>query len=189
MITREEWLQSAVKELQYLFVEHSAIMPPVHVSVGFPSQRATSDKNKVIGECWYGESSADNKPHIFVSPLLSDQVQVLGVLVHECIHAMTPGAKHSGSFAKLAKSMGLIGKMTATTVGPELQVKLAAICSKIGDYPHAALKAGLKLKKQTTRMLLLSCSECGCKIRTTQKWVDEYVNFPCPCGATLVQGE
>jgi hypothetical protein len=92
-------------------------------------------------------------------------------------------AKREG-FRGKATAIGLVGKMTATTVGEELLPKLTAIAERLGDYPHSVLKPSGKEKVQTTRMLKLECPEDGYIVRTTAKWLD--VGYPsCPCGTEM----
>jgi hypothetical protein len=79
----------------------------------------------------------------------------------------------AGTFGKLARGIGLEGKLTATHAGEALKARLNAIADALGEYPHAALRPTMNEKKQTTRLLKAQCSECGCVIRITRKWVDE----------------
>ena len=184
---RETWLYKAVELLKPLFEENGATIPAnIRIGVGFPSVRALSASNRRIGECWANECSTDQANEIIISLLLADAVEVLGVVIHEIVHAVV-GTKegHKGAFAKLAKCLGLTGKMTATTIGAELRPRLEGIIAEIGPYPHAALnpQAGDR-KKQSTRMLKAVCDECGYTVRLTQKWVD--VGLPtCPCGGGM----
>jgi hypothetical protein len=190
-VTREQWLEAAVAELRPLLEEVGAPVPEVRVSVGWPSSKATSRKNRTIGECWKRQTAADGISQIFLSPTLGGEEQVLGVLVHELIHAWDNGESgHKGNVAKgtgfrgKATAIGLTGKMTATTVGTELMPKLTAIAEKIGDYPHSPLSPSGKEKVQTTRMLKLECPEDGYIVRTTAKWLD--MGYPiCPCGTEM----
>jgi hypothetical protein len=190
-VTREQWLEAAVAELRPLLEEVGAPVPEVRVSVGWPSSKATSRKNRTIGECWKRQTAADGISQIFISPTLGGEEQVLGTLVHELIHAWDDGKSgHKGNVAKRegfrgkATAIGLVGKMTATTVGTELMPKLTAIAEKIGDYPHSPLSPSGKEKKQTTRMLKLECPEDGYIVRTTAKWLD--MGYPiCPCGTEM----
>lgn len=184
-MNREAWLQEAVSELTPLIGEWVGWTqaPAVRVSVGFPSAGGLSRKRRKVGQCWSPESSKDKVPHVFISPVLSDGISVLGTLLHELIHAgVGVKYKHGKHFKTVAQAVGLVGKMTATEVGPELAPKLEAMLERLGAYPHAALDpAQNPVKKQTTRMLKASCkqAECGYTIRLAKKWAD--VGLPwCP---------
>lgn len=190
--TREQWLETAVQHLRPLLADVGAELGEVRVSVGWPSTRGTSLKNRTIGQCWQTKSTGDKVPQIFISPMLggvalADDVKVLHVLTHELIHAWDDcEAGHKGAFARTAKAVGLIGKMTATTAGPELTEKLEHVIRQIGSYPHSPLNPELGgPKKQSTRMLKVECSSCGCILRMTAKWMDEAGLPTCGCGSVM----
>lgn len=147
------------------------------VSCSWPSKSI----RKRIGECWSETASADGLHEMFISPMLADVKALDHVLLHEMVHAVVgTAAGHKGPFAKLAKAVGLEGKMTSTTPGAALREQLDAIAAKLGAYPHAALSPN-EGKKQTTRLLKIQCPICGCTARITQKWAD-VGRLSCPDG-------
>lgn len=161
LANREAWLQACVEVMRGWFRAEGVTVPPVRVSVGFPSKGALSRKRKRIGECWAGSMAADGLPQIFLSPLLG-QDDVGHVLMHELVHAAV-GCQcgHRGPFARVAKALGLVGPMTATIAGDVLKARLAVVERDLGPYPHAALSAreiDPARKKQGTRLVLLECS-------------------------------
>jgi hypothetical protein len=129
--------------------------------------------------------SDDQHFETFVSPLLDDALLVVATQVHELCHcAAGLECKHRKPFTTIAKKLGLEGKMTATTAGDELQRTLKAMIDDLGPYPHAKLVHSTVPKKQSTRMILVKCPECGYQVRTTRKWLD--VGVPtCPCGVEM----
>lgn len=187
-LSREQWLNKLARKLRPAFKEAGATLPArLRISCGWPSSRAlasASSKSRTIGQCWPLELSADGTAEVFISPAIADTAQVAHVLTHELIHAADNCANgHKAKFRKIALRLGLTGKMTATTAGPELAERLNALCKPLGNYPHARLDLS-KVKKQGTRMLKLECPECGYTVRTTQKWLD--IGAPvCPCGTEL----
>lgn len=195
--TREEWLQAAIALLAPMVdyeTQKQGLMTPerIHVSVGFPS---TGRGGKRIGECWAKTASADESPHVFIHPSLSDGVRVLGVLIHEMIHAVGIMG-HKSDFRRPAVALGLTGKMTATEESDELKSTLQTmIDDDLGEYPHARLDASKSsIKKQTTRMVKLECmaddgdaAGCGMIIRTTRKWLEEIGEPACACGGRFEQ--
>lgn len=186
-MNRETWLLAAKKAVEPLFKQHGYTVPEkIRVSCGWPSVKALGKNSRRIGECWATQCSRDESWEIFISPALADPVRVLDVLVHEIVHAVVGlECGHTGAFRKCALAVGLTGKMTATEAGPELKGHLAAIANRIGTYPHAALDSRKSsVKKQSTRLLKVSCESCGYTVRTTQKWID--VGLPtCPCGCEM----
>lgn len=184
-MTREEWLSNLVEIFRGWFAEHKHTLPKVvRVSVGFPSSRALSERNRTIGQCWHSSASKDGSTHVFVSPVIGDALRVSDVLLHELCHAVAgQGCGHKGVFKRIVTEMGLTGKMTATEPTPELLKSLNVVVRKLGKYPHAMLDPKKSsVKKQSTRLLKAECSRDGYIIRVTQKWVDELGMPTCPCG-------
>lgn len=183
--TREEWLVAAVEALAPIFAAVEETLPEVRVSVGWPG--GNGRKNSVIGQCWSTKVAADSVSQLFISPVLEDAVRVLDVLAHELIHAIDDcQSGHKGRFAKIAKAIGLTGKMTATVAGDDLKEELVKIADALGEYPHAALvnpgQGADGPKKQTTRMMKVECAEgSGYKARMTRQWLEEYGAPFCPC--------
>ncbi|UVK59064.1 SprT-like protease [Microbacterium phage Cen1621] len=183
--TREEWLIAAIAELAPLFAELGHELPTVRVSVGWGSSRAAV----TLGECWHPKSATDGVGQVFIAPSLDDAVRILDVLAHELVHAINHrnGENgHGAAFARIAKPLGLTGKMTASVAGEELKAKLVDIADRLGAYPHAALALSALgedgAKKQGTRMLKVECAEgSGYIVRMTRKWLDEYGTPSCPC--------
>jgi len=186
--TREQWLQAGVKALRPLFTkvcddDQRAVLKKLvdkqklRVSCGWPGGGSARTR---IGECWSETCSADGKIEIFISPKVAEKVEVLDILTHEIVHAVVGlECGHKGAFRSVATKVGLQGKMTATTAGPELNKQLKAIAKKLGTYPHAKLDLSDR-KKQTTRMVKCSCKECGYVCRTTRKWLEELGAPFCP---------
>lgn len=183
--TREQYLTAAVKLMEPLFQRNGASLPKVRVSTGWPSTKALSRKNRRIGECWDKSASADGVFEIFISPCLDKVAEpsgVLATLVHECDHAAVGlECGHKGAFKKLAKKLGLEGKMTATVAGEALLAEIKAWSEQLGDYPHAKLDLTKSpRKKQSTRMIKCECGQCGFTVRTSRKWLDEVGAPHCP---------
>jgi hypothetical protein len=125
---------------------------------------------------------------VFVSPAIGDGPAAAAVLVHELCHAALlaehPDAGHGPKFKTLATEMGLIGKMTETTAGPELTQRLHALMFGMIPYPHSTLDLEIGRKKQGTRMLKVVCPECGYTVRTTATWIEQGLPT-CPCGTDM----
>lgn len=181
-MNREAWLHEFAARLAPMFdaAGFPLKLEKVRLSVGFP--KGGKGVRKSIGQCWSNKASADGFTQIFVSPILGTAREVDHVLTHELVHHVVGlECGHKGDFATLARALGLAGKLTATTAGDELRIKLDAITAAIGPYPHGALNPSEGVKKQATRMLKLTCDGCGYICRTTQRWLD--TGLPtCHCG-------
>ncbi len=113
---REAWLEQAASFLRGYMEQHGLLLDKLpRVSTGFPSRGGLS---RVIGQCFSPKACADGKAQIFISPRIADSVEVLGILLHELIHAAIGcEERHGKKFSQAARKVGLVGKPTATTVG------------------------------------------------------------------------
>lgn len=184
---REQWLTLLMTNLASYMeeVEPSSTgkMAAWRVSCGWPGG---GSRRKRIGECWSQTCSKGGMVEMFISPLLESPGDIDHVLLHEMVHASV-GTKcgHRGPFAKLARKLGLKGKLTSTFAGPELRERLDAIVADMPAYPHSAINPkDVDRKVQSTRMVKCRCDECGYIIRTTRKWLDKGVPF-CFCGGNF----
>jgi hypothetical protein len=201
-LNREAWLMRAVEKLRPRFLSAGYTIPELRVSVGWPSSGGLATKKRIIGQCYFGMSSADGKPQLFISPLLDDPKDpsgVLATLVHEICHvAAGPEAKHGAKFVRVMKVLGLGGKPTATHAEADLLARLAVLSDEIGPFPHAKIVPIKPPKTQTTRMIKMECPVCSYVSRTARKWLDEFGPVLCPCnkepmkvdlGLTETEGE
>lgn len=145
-MNREQWLASAVEALDEKFFAPNDLEfeHPVKISVGW-----CRGSNKAIGQCWSHEASDGKFVEIFISPKLSDVVEVLATTLHEMIHAhLGNGKGHGKEFKRIKDMFGLAGRVTATfaEVGSELYTSLAEVGKGLGEYPHKALVPSSKPK-------------------------------------------
>lgn len=184
-LTREQWLTRMLRNnITTLLGRHGASVPvDCKVSVGFPGGGSA---RKRIGECWPRARSSIKVNEIFINPKISDVRKIVDVLIHEAIHASDDCASgHKGHFAKVAKSVGLTGKMTATVAGPELQQWIDAQIASFPPFEYGSLDVDSR-KRQTTRMLKHECNECGAIWRMSAQWSSIVQCCPC-CGSVEVK--
>lgn len=179
---REAWLNAAVAELAVLFKNEGWDVPDVRVSVGWPH----GGRKNTIGQCFPGGLAADGIGQVFISPILSDSVRILDVLLHELVHAINHAEGHSGHgkpFSTIAKKMGLTGKMTATEASPELKAILTEMAAGLGDFPHAALgSAPRAAKSRSGKSIKLACAAGQDYIVSISKSrLEEWGAPKCPC--------
>lgn len=186
---REAWLIAAAQAMTPWFTAVDEEVPPFRVSVGWPGGRGP--KKTTRGQCWPTSSADDKTAQIFISPMQSDTVTTLAVLLHEMAHAVDDcESKHNGNFIKIARKLGFQHKWTSSSNRTEeLTERLSGLAERLGDFPSASIVTGRAADgpaKQSTRMLKLECPEDGYIVRTTQKWID--LGLPtCPCGVELEQ--
>jgi len=175
--SRERYLMDSVKLMNDRVFKQSGYEVPkdVKVSCGFPASGGrTGSKKMTVGTCHNRASSKAEINEIYISPTQADSLEVLGILAHELIHAIDDCENgHKGLFRTIAVDIGLTGKMTATTIGDKLKIKLQSIIAELGKYPHAEVSTGNK-KKQGTRMLKHVCEhDCGASCYQSAKQSDE----------------
>ena len=199
--TREGWLVDAVKHIERDIINKQGCHMPEKwgVSCGFPRGSRTA-----TGQCWDPAVSADGTTHIFICPSVDDEMEVLGILTHEMIHASVGiEHKHGGRFKKVARGAGLVGKLTATDVeeDTELHMQLTAIAVMLGAYPHAKIhKSGSgrgkgggggegegEGKAKGKYMKLVSVSDPEFKVFISPKVLAERGSPMDPDGKTMVE--
>ena len=147
-----------VKDLQF----NMAFSPNQRVNAKANKDSGKLDvKVKHIGLCYYDYQVGKEKfgTEIFITPNLTDPIQILGVLIHELIHAMTKGAGHKGAFRWIAEAVGLQKPMVATFVASDtaLYDYCQKLVKKLGKPPHKKWVPASG-KKQSTRMKKVSCT-------------------------------
>lgn len=182
---REQWLMAASQDLDVLFEEKGfKTSTQVKVSCGWPVGNRGS--KRVKGQCFDATASKGGFTEIFVSPLMENPEEVIGVLFHEKLHQYAGNAAgHGPAFKRYADAMGFTGKMTGCLPGPAMMQRLRdEVMPGLGDYPHASVDFNQR-KKQGTRMIKLVCPVSGYTVRTTAKWIKE--GFPTsPAGHLMV---
>jgi hypothetical protein len=183
-MNREAWLTDLAERYALpLIRQHQPkfAADKYRVSCGFPKGRGGRGTVR-IGECWSHSCSGDGVVEIFISPTLEEPVEVAAVLVHELVHfAVGNECGHKGDFRRVAKAVGLEGKMTATVAGEALKVRIKDMwLADMPPYPHAALKPAANVQRPGSRLLKMAC-ECGFTIRITAKWLEQIgFEFQCP---------
>lgn len=171
-INREQWLENANAEMNALVFKpagHPMDLDKIKVTCGYPDRNARPSKKQIVGVCHASEHSAIGVSEICITMLYGYEsdtpedmrdasLKVLSVLAHENGHAIDDcKSGHKGPFVTIQNAIGMVGKPTCNSAGPELLETLNTICDKIGEYPHAKITLAPR-KKQTTRNLKLICN-------------------------------
>lgn len=153
-MTREEWLNKAnIALTTYIQSQTDIIIPKFYLSVGFP-------KGGYVGQCWSGKLSDDGLPHIFISPVLDDPIDVLATLGHEIIHTIVPHAGHRVEFSQLAAKCGYTKPWTKSMPNHVLYVHLENLSKRLGEYEHSKLTIPIRGSKGS-RLRKYVCDTCG----------------------------
>lgn len=185
-MNREQYLTTAADIIRSTIIEPAIEQTnttierdvKIAVSIGHPKSK------RALGECWSTSASDDKETNaIFITPHENDSLRILDVLTHELIHAYDDNESgHRGRFALLARAVGLTGKLTATTAGPELKQKLEDIIDALGEIPHHKLDQSTR-PKQSTRMLKIECEQCDFVFRASRTQISRLnpIDATCPC--------
>jgi hypothetical protein len=166
-MNREQWLMTATDLLRPWFERKAGVEIPadVKVSCSFPGGGSAM---KRIGECWPRSRSKAGLNEIFVSPKLDDKTQVLAVLAHELVHAVDNCQHgHKREFGKIARAVGLVGRLTSTTAGPDLVAFIEAM--ELPQYPHQGVLLGKNAKSERSGARV----KLTCKTEDMSWWVSK----------------
>ena len=162
MNIREEWLMQAVEQIKPIFDRMGYQVPPVKVSVGFPS---SGSKSRHLGQCWSTKSSADGMNQIFIAPHLHTPIEVIDTLVHELVHAVDDcQSGHGKNFKRIAKDIGLKGPMRSAGAGEALMKDLEQISNLLGNFPHGMLKIQRAPSNVGIKRPGAKCSKCDYEV-------------------------
>ena len=178
-LSRENYLIQATDILRKsLFKPKGYKVPKVELSISWATHGNNSrntGKAKVLGQCFNRASSEKGINQVIITPNLDGTtidgtLQILGVLVHELVHAVDNCVSgHGQAFKKCALAVGLTGPMRSTGESDELKEYLRKnIIDKLGKFPHAQVNLS-KGKKQTTRNIKVACDCCDFSFRTSRK--------------------
>ena len=166
-IIREQWLNQAVAHIKPLFERMGYSIPPVKVSVGFPS---TGSQGRHLGQCWSSKSAIDGINQIFIAPHLPTPLEVLDTLVHELVHAVDDcQSGHGENFKKIALDVGLKGPMRSAGAGEWLKQDLIRITEKLGAFPHGRLNLPIRQAQKAAKRPGAKCQKCGYEVVMLKK--------------------
>ncbi|MBV9499986.1 MAG: hypothetical protein JO138_11490 [Acidobacteriaceae bacterium] len=188
--TREAWLNYVAQRMAPMFERLGSPLPAeLRIAIGFTS---SGERSRHIGECWDNQCSEDRHFEIFIRPDLSESkdlmpMQVAAILGHELVHAAVGvAAGHRKEFRRIARGIGLVGQMAATTPGPEFEEVLRPILQEAGPLPHGRLQSALgtsshsSRRKRTHSRVKCVCDTCGYAAHTTRRWFNSAGAPLCP---------
>jgi hypothetical protein len=198
--TREGWLHHVAQCMGPLFEKLGTPLPAqLRIAIGFTS---SGRRSRNIGECWDNQCSEDRHFEIFIRPDLSESkdllpMHVATILGHELVHAAVGvAARHGKAFRRVARGIGLVGQMAATTAGPDFEQAMRPILEGAGPLPHGRLQVAVgasshssRRKKPHSGQIKCACSNCGYTVHTTRRWLDLAGAPLCPKHSQMGVGE
>ena len=190
VMNRETWLNMMIDKAIPMFEKSgfkiSEIRDKLKVSCSMMIGQRKSSKFGAIGQHLPTEWNKAQNHEMLISPTLENGVQVVGVLIHEMCHAIqrhmygNTVRAHGKEFRKIAQSVLLTGKMTATTESPELKIIIENWIAEIGKYPHSEINLKGR-KRQGVRNLKVECISCDWSFRTSNKNISLMSSTKCLC--------
>lgn len=160
-----------------------------NIKVSCSLQGSGLQKAGSLAHIHYAHATGNNMHEIRMSVEMggrktkADSSRVADVLLHEMIHSCAKFHGHKGPFKHIAQGVGLTGKMTQTVASDDLKARIKSeVIDILGKYPHKEVKLIPRGQRgKGSRMIKCECSNCGCIIRLSRKWIDEADGFiMCP---------
>lgn len=188
-MTREEWLIKAIEMIDDEIFNGNlgSKETKYQVSMGWTKSA------RALGETIYPYDGEDVSIDDFfpvtihVRCDIKDPVQILGVLVHECIHAFMNIKGHGKDFKHEAMRVGFETPITRYHPSPALVSTCENIYKKLGEFPGKAVHIHKVEKEKKTNTVIFFCPECGFEVKTNKKMFEKHgQGIPtCPCGAKM----
>lgn len=188
-MTREEWLIKAIEMIdEEIFNGNLGSKETKYqVSVGW------TKSSKALGETIYPYDGEDVTLDDFfpvtihVRCDIKDPIKILGVLVHECIHAFMNIKGHGKDFKHEALQVGFEKPVTQYNPNSTLISTLENIYKKLGEFPGKAIYIHKEEKEKKSNTVKFFCPECNFEVKTNKKMFEQHgQGIPtCPCGAKM----
>lgn len=167
--SRVEWLEFVANGMRGWFEDLSFPLPSFEMRTGFPSVGRRSSNT---AESWTDDDGTSYV--IFVRPDKDDAIDIAGAIAFQLCHiAVGPRDSHGYLFRHLAISVGLRGTRTESKPGVLFQELIKPILNDAGPLPKSEVTPEEPQRKvaQTTRLIKVSCKECGYVARVSRKWL------------------
>jgi len=163
--TREQWLDAAVAAIRARIPE---IGSRIRCAPGFPR---TFTRSGTVAEVIPDTDSQDGHFEVLIAPTLADPEGVFVALLGQVLHTL-PGALTvaSRAYRDALTNWGLAIEGQDVSPTADFIEHWQGDIDGLGPYPHAAVTVATR-KVQSTRMLKLTCPQCGYIVRTTGKWL------------------
>ena len=177
--TREEWLDEVASGMALWFDDMGFPLPDFRVSSGFPS---SGRRGRATAEAWQEDDGGGYR--ILVRPDRHDPQKLAAAIAHQLAHIAAGQRETEGRhlFRHIAISIGLRGRATEAAPGRLFQELAAPILTKAGPLPEpfAGPPKNARKAKQKTRLIKVSCRECGYVARVSRKWLAAAGEPHCP---------
>lgn len=181
---REDWLREVASAMKGWFDELGFPLPSFVVRTGFP---AVGRRSPNITDSWTQDNGVSYV--ILVRPDRSEAEDVAAAIAFQmCRIAVGERDQHGYLFRHLAISLGLKGSKHESPPGALFKEITKNILDQAGPLPSPEILQidTDKAPGQTSRMIKVSCPECGYVARVSRKWLAEVGPPHCPDHGPMV---
>jgi len=139
----EVWLNEAVELLRPRFRQAGYEIPPVHVSVGFSTDGyKPGARTNTIGVCHASFMTIEGVNEIYITPMRTEPVDVISILVHELIHAIDDcKSGHGAGFQKISRDLQCTDNLKVPLHEfKETMNFYRQMALQLGRYPRAGVR-------------------------------------------------
>ena len=195
-MSREEWLRHAVELIDEQIFNKSLELEyhkDFQIACGW-----TRRPTVALGETIYPYEGEDVSIDDFfpvtihINCTIKDPIEMIEVLVHECIHAFKGIKGHGKQFAEVAREVGFEKPYTKNHPSQFLVDNCTSIYNqlkeKYGDFPGKAIVMKPQEKKEgQKRIIMLFCPACGMELKADRKMFEKHGQKcpTCSCGARM----
>ena len=191
-LTREDWLRKCVTMINERIFDNGIELDKEDYQIAC----GWCKSSKAIGETVFPYEGEDVELDDFFPVTIHMSVteesitDMIGALVHECIHAFFKVKNHSKEFAYHAKRVGFEKPYTQLHMGEELKIEVEDIYSEMkrlyGDFPGKLIKGKKKSDKEKKKSVFkLFCPDCGFTVKAKKDDVDKFGRPRCACGGLM----
>lgn len=176
--TREEWLTVVVEAMGAWFAALGHPLPVLRISEGFPS---TGQRGREVTEAWSDDEGASFT--IVVRPDFTDPARLAAGLAYRMAQiAAGSAADNRRIFRHIAISIGLSGRRVESAPKALFRELVRPVLGAAGPLPppKATLSSSNSRGKQSSRLLKVSCPQCGYVVRVARKWLVDRGPPHCP---------
>ena len=178
VVTREQWLKEVAGLMSNWFVDLGFPLPKYDIQSGFPS---SGQRSNTVAESWTHDNG--DSFVLIVRPDQNDSLTVAAAIAQQlCSIAAGPKDQYGHLFQHLAISIGLRGKKFETAPGQVFKELYRPVVKTIGSIPESETMTQnyVRTNKQTTRLIKVSCNDCGYVARVSRKWIENVGPPHCP---------
>lgn len=194
-----QWFEKATQELSDKVFRPIGRKVPKNIRINVSEMRTANKTHghTTLGRCYpthYTAGKTTPKKEVvniiqmnIATTGKDNSVDVLDTLAHELIHAIDDnksGHKRGGEFDKMARAIGLEGKLTSTYAGEELKGRLNGIIKTIGKFPLKEVNLE-GLRRDTNRNLKVVChdtdNDCDHGFNTNRYRIEQMTSRTCLC--------